>query len=71
MEEKAAKGLVVSFTLSLLILSAGGLVWAILSPSSNVGILFAFVAGLVIAITPCCLPIFFVITSLTVKKEYS
>jgi len=71
MGEKAAKGAVVSLTFTLLILSAGGIIWAILSPSSNVGIVFAFVAGLVIAITPCCLPIFFVITSLTVKKEYS
>jgi len=71
MGEKAAKGAVVSLIFTLLILSAGGIIWAILSPSSNVGIVFAFVAGLVIAITPCCLPIFFVITSLTVKKEYS
>jgi len=53
----------------LFIVSASGIFWAVTSTERSVGFLFAYVAGLVIAITPCCLPLFFFITSLAIKQK--
>jgi cytochrome c biogenesis protein CcdA len=54
----------------LFMLLAAGIIWAVTAIDRTVGPIFAYVAGLVITITPCCLPIFLVITSLTVKQRH-
>jgi cytochrome c biogenesis protein CcdA len=53
----------------LFALFAAGIIWAVTEIDRTVGPIFAYVAGLVITITPCCLPLFLVITSLTVKQR--
>jgi cytochrome c biogenesis protein CcdA len=53
----------------LFMLLAAGTIWAVSEIDRTVGPIFAYVAGLVITITPCCLPIFLVITSLAVKQR--
>jgi cytochrome c biogenesis protein CcdA len=53
----------------LFALFAAGIIWAVTEIDRTVGPIFAYVAGLVITITPCCLPLFLVTTSLTVKQR--
>lgn len=48
---------------------ASGIFWATTATESSVGSVFAYVAGLVIAVTPCCLPLFLVITSLSIIQR--
>ena len=59
-------GLLVSVLLALF---AAGMVWAITTADMSAGSIFAYVAGLVMVITPCSLPIFLVITSLSIKQK--
>lgn len=53
----------------LFILFAIGMFWAVTTTNMSVGSVFAYVAGLVIAVTPCCLPLFFIITSLSIIQR--
>lgn len=54
---------------ALFTLTALALIWAVTSTDRTVSPIFAYVGGVVVAITPCCLPIFFFITSLAVKER--
>lgn len=59
-------GLLASMLFTLL---ASGIFWAMTASDMRVSSAFAYVAGLVIAVTPCCLPLFFVITSLSIIQR--
>lgn len=70
MQQKEKSVKLVGLLASLLLAAfAAGIFWAITASDMKVGSFFAYVAGLVIAITPCCLPLFFVITSLSIKQR--
>ena len=46
------------------------LFWALTNTiDKGIGVAFAYAAGVVLAITPCCLPLFFIITSLALKEK--